>query len=306
MPAPIVIFSYNRPDHLRRTIDALRHNRLAEQSQLFIYCDGAKETASLEQKSAIERNREVAHSAYGFKEVNVIERSTNYGLARNIIGAVTEIVNRFGRIITLEDDVIASPGFLEYMNNALDLYAEDTKVMHISGYMYPHKGRLLDTFFYEVPYPGGGWATWKRAWRFFSDDIDSIYGYWSQRWKQFNRFGGDYLQKQLENNHNGSMYTWFIKWHAVLLQMGGLTLYPGVSLTNNIGFDSSGSNCVTMTKFDIAHPASSIDVYRIKIKESKRAARIIRQFYSGHWYSKRYRRKLKNNILRLFGIKHET
>ena len=306
MPAPIVIFSYNRPDHLRRTIDALRHNRLAEQSQLFIYCDGAKETASLEQKSAIERNREVAHAACGFKEVNVIERSTNYGLARNIIGAVTEIVNRFGRIITLEDDVIASPGFLEYMNNALDLYAEDTNVMHISGYMYPHKGRLPDTFFYEVPYPGGGWATWKRAWRFFSDDIDSIYGYWSQHWKQFNRFGGDYLQKQLENNHNGSMYTWFIKWHAVLLQMGGLTLYPGVSLTNNIGFDSSGSNCVTMTKFDIAHPASSIDVYRIKIKESKRAARIIRQFYSGHWYSKRYRRKLKNNILRLFGIKHET
>lgn len=300
MLAPIVVFSYNRPDHLSRTLAALTRNELAADSSLFIFCDGAKEDASPETLSQVVENRKVARSAKGFKEIHVVEREYNYGLANNIIGAVTEIVNMFGRIITLEDDVITSRGFLRFMNDALDTYADDEQVMHISSYMYPHKQKLPDTFFYEVPYPGGGWATWKRAWDCFSNDIEELYKYWSPRWKEFNRYGGNVLQKQLEANYQGTMYTWFIKWHAVVLQKGGLTLYPHTSLTNNIGFDSSGSNCGTMTKFDILHPAEYVPVKRSKIKENKKAARIIYHFYSGHWYSKRYRNQWKERIKRFF------
>ncbi len=302
MLAPIVVFSYNRPSHLKQTLEALSKNDLAADSSLFVFCDGAKENASPETLTKIEENRRVAHSAKGFKEVQVIEREYNYGLADSIIGAVTETVNKYGRIITLEDDIITSHGFLRYMNDALDLYEKDNQVMHISGYMYPHKRKLPETFFYEVPYPGGGWATWKRAWDHFSNDIDELYSYWSTRWKEFNRFGGDYLQKQLEANFNGTMYTWFIKWHAVVLKMKGLTLYPHTSLTNNIGFDSSGSNCGTMTKFDIVKPAEFVSVQQSVIKENRRAARIIYHFYSGHWYSKRYRNQWRAKIERFFHI----
>ena len=301
--APIVIFSYNRPCHLRRTIDALSRNDLAVESDLFIYCDGAKSNASEDQLEAIARNRCVANEAQGFRSLHVVERESNHGLANNIIHAVTEIVNLYGKIITLEDDVITSVGYLRFMNDALDLYENDEKVMHISGYMYPHRGHLPETFFYEVPYPGGGWATWKRAWSHFSNNIDELYDYWSHRWKEFNKFGGDYLQKQLENNKNGSLYTWFIKWHAVVLRMDGLTLYPYKSMTNNIGFDNSGSNCGISTNFDIKHPADYVVVKRRPIRENKKAARIIYHFYSGHWYSKRYRQKWLNIFKHALGIK---
>lgn len=300
MTAPIIVFSYNRPDHLKKTLDALAQNDLAKDSVLYIYCDGAKDNASDEQKESVGQNRQVAHAAVGFKDVVVIERENNFGLANNIIGAVTEIVNKYGRVITLEDDVITSRGFLRYMNEALDLYESDEKVMHVSAYMYPHKKKLPDTFFFEVPYPGGGWATWKRAWDHFSNDIDELYAYWSLRWKEFNKYGGDYLQKQLEANKNGTLYTWFIKWHGVLLKEGGLTLYPGVSLTNNIGFDGTGANCSAMSKFDILNPADYIPVKRIPIKENKRAAKVIYHFYSGYWFSKRYRRQWVSKIKRLF------
>ena len=300
MLAPIIIFSYNRPDHLKRTLEALSKNEWATESDLFIFCDGAKENASEEQKKRIAQSRIVAHSAQGFKTVYVVERERNFGLADNIIEAVTEVVNKFGKVITLEDDVITSRGFLRYMNDALDMYESDLRVMHISAYMYPHKQKLPETFFYEVPYPGGGWATWKRAWEYFSNDIDELYAYWSQRWKEFNKFGEDYLQKQLEANKEGRLYTWFIKWHAVLLRMNGLTLYPHTSLTNNIGFDDSGSNCGSMTKFDIDHPADHVTISRVPIKENRKAARIIRHFYSGHWYSKRYRNKLIAQIKSFF------
>lgn len=298
--APVLIFAYNRPIHLRRVLDSLAANVLALDTEVFIYCDGAKEGASPDQEERVKENRRIAHEASGFKAVTVIEREHNWGLADNIIGAVTEIVNRFGRVITLEDDVITSKGFLTYMNEALNLYEKDERVMHVSGYMYPHRERLPETFFYEVPYPGGGWATWERAWKHFSNDIEVLFSYWSSRWKEFNKFGGDVLQRQLEANHNGSLYTWFIKWHAVVLKMGGLTLYPGHSLTNNIGFDDSGTNCVTMSKFDIPHVADHISVRRIRIKENRKAARIIYHFYSGHWYSRRYRRQWITRIKRVF------
>ena len=291
MLAPIVVFSFNRPNHLKQTLDALSKNELAQMSELFIYCDGVNQTSQEEEVKRVLDNRSIAHRAKGFKEIHVIERNYNYGLANNIISAVTDIINLYGRVITLEDDVITSPGFLQYMNEALALYEKEERVMHISGYMYPHKSKLPDTFFYEVPYPGGGWATWKRAWDHFSNDIDDLYSYWSHRWKDFNKFGGDYLQKQLEANMNGSMYTWFIKWHAVVLRLNGLSLYPSISLTNNIGFDNSGTNCRTMSKFDIEHPAENIPVYKVPIKENKKAASIIYHFYSGHWYSKRHRKE---------------
>lgn len=302
--APIVIFSYDRPDHLRQTLDALAKNDLANESELFLYCDGAKESTTQEIKVRIKHNREVAHSAIGFKKVTVIEREKNFGLKANIVDAVTEIVNEYGRIITLEDDIVTSPGYLRFMNEALELYKDDEQVMHISGYMWPHRWPLPETFFYEVPYPGGGWATWARAWKYYDDDAAKLYHYWEKRWDEFNVVG-THLQKQLYDNYKGTLNTWFIKWHAVLLQRGGVTLYPGKSLTNNIGFDSMATNCYPTTKFDVV-PVNSIEVKRIPIKESKLAAHEIYAFYQGRWYNKRRRKALLKRIVSIIQFwKHE-
>ena len=298
--APIVIFSYDRPDHLRRTLDALAKNDLASRSELYIYCDGAKESASAEQIERIRDNRSVAHGADGFKSVTIIEREKNVGLKANIVGAVTEIVNKYGRVITLEDDIVTSAGFLRYMNDALELYKDDEQVMHISGYMWPHRYRLPETFFYPVPYPGGGWATWARAWQHYSDDAEALFHYWKDRWNEFNKFGDNYLQKQLEANYHGTMKTWFIKWHAVMLMRGALTLYPGQSLTNNIGFDSLATNCYQTNKFDIDHLAESIKVKRKPIRINRIAANEIYAFYQGRWYNRRRRKALLNKIKNFF------
>lgn len=294
--APVVIFSYNRPEHLRRTIDALAKNDLAGQSVLYIYCDGAKPDASEEQKERISRNREVARGAKGFKELHVVEREKNVGLKNNIVGAVTEIVDRYGRIITLEDDVVPSVGFLIYMNEALELYRDEEKVMHISAYMYPHKTHLPDTFFFSVPYPGGGWATWKRAWRYYNDDTVQLYEYWKDKWEMFDVLGGDYLSKQLKKNLEGTMNTWFVKWHAVLLQRGALTLYPAQSLTNNIGFDEDATHCFVTNKFDVV-PVDYVKVERGPLVVNKKGRRVIYDFYQGHWYNKRRRTALMKRIV---------
>lgn len=301
--APIIVFAYNRPNHIKRTLEALAKNDLASESVLYIYCDGAKVDATEGQKQKILQNREVAHHATGFREIHVVERPENIGLKDNIVGAVTEIVNRCGRVITLEDDIITSVGFLRYMNDALELYKDEERVMHISAYMWPHKGKLQETFFYQVPYPGGGWATWARAWKHYNDDADYLYHQWEHNWDRFNKFGGNYLQVQLEKNYRGEMKTWFIKWHAVMLSRDALTLYPHTSLTNNIGFDEEATNCFTSTKFDIDRLAEYITVKPISLKENKRAARKIYAFYQGNWYNRRRRKQLLNKILNFFHLK---
>lgn len=320
--APIVVFSYNRPNHLRRTLDALSKNLLASDSILYIYCDGPKllrpsecSEETVVEKSAqkffygsleeyevylqsIKDNISVARSQSWPKELHVIERKSNIGLAPSIVGAVTEIVNQYGHIITLEDDVITSPGFLCYMNKALEVYQGDDEVMHVSAYMYPHKGKLPETFFYPVPYPGGGWATWRRAWQLYCDDAEVLYNQWKDHWDKFDTFGGNYLSKQLIDNYNGKIRTWFVKWHAVMLNHHALTLYPHQSLTNNIGFDNQATNCKVTNKFDVIDLAKQITVERMPRVVNKKASRIIFDFYQGHWYNRRRRRVLLIKISR--------
>lgn len=293
--APIVVFSYNRPDHLRQTLDALAKNDLAQDSELYIYCDNAKEDATDEQKQRVAKNREVAHLACGFKEVHVVEREHNVGLKDNIVGAVTEIVNQYDRIITLEDDIVTSVGFLKFMNEALETYKDEEKVMHVSAYMYPHKCRLPETFFYYVPYPGGGWATWERAWAQYDDNTQKLYDYWHDKWDEFDIYGGDYLSNQLKKNLDGTLRTWFVKWYAVMRKQDALTLYPGNSLTNNIGFDNMSSNCYVTTKFDVV-PKDYVKVDKKPLVVDKKAGRAIYAFYQGHWYNKRRRNALIKRI----------
>lgn len=302
--SPIIVFCYNRPWHLEQTFEALSNNELADKSVLFIFCDGPKENASNDDLANISAVRTIAHNQHWAKETFVVESKINKGLANSIISGVSDVIQRYGTAIVLEDDMVTSPGFLRYMNEALNLYKEDNRVMHITGYMFPIKNAesLPETFFYEVP-QCWSWATWNRAWRYFSDDIDSLYNYWSKDWKKFNHWGDHSLQDQLEANYNGTLRTWFVRWHSIVLKMDGLTLWPHKSLVHNIGFDGSGENCGTYNRQETFDLATSIHVSRIsQISENKKAARKIRVFQSGHWYSKRYRLRLYNRIINYFSL----
>ena len=128
--APILLFVFARLDHTKRTIEALAANELALKSDLIIYSDAAR---SEEEKKSVNQVREFLNSVKGFRSITVVERNKNYGLARNIIEGVTDVCNRYGRVIVLEDDLVTSPHFLSFMNSALDKYETDQRVWHISG-----------------------------------------------------------------------------------------------------------------------------------------------------------------------------
>ena len=239
--APILLFVYNRPEHVRRNIQALLKNELAAESELFIYSDAAKDETS---QAAVKEVRAFIRSIQGFKKITITERAENWGLARSIIDGVTTQINRYGRVIVLEDDLVVAPHFLQFMNDALETYRDEERVGHIQACDFTHDPSLPDTFL--IKWTGSwGWGTWDRAWKHFNADGKALLTERESRKLTYTfDFNGKYgytrmLRRQIEGKNN----SWAIRWNASLFLKGILSLNVGKSLVQNEGFDGSGTNC---------------------------------------------------------------
>lgn len=233
------MFCYNRPDHTVKTVEALKKNLLADQSDLIIYSDAPKNEVAIK---GVEEVRLYLKSITGFKSVKVIERDRNWGLAPSIIDGVTDIVNRFGNVIVLEDDLVTNPYFLEYMNAGIEKYKDDPKVASIHGFIYDIPD-LPETFFIRGA-DCWGWATWKRAWDQFNPNGEELLSeLQTKRLTRLFDFQGEYAYVQmLKDQIAGRNSSWAIRWYASAFLKEMLTLYPGKSLVKNIGFDM-GTHC---------------------------------------------------------------
>jgi hypothetical protein len=278
--SPIILFAYNRPWHTEHTLLALKNNIFASDSTLYIYADGVKIEASKEDKGKITETRKIIRKQQWCKEVKIIESDINKGLANSIIEGVTEIINIYGKAIILEDDIVTSIGFLKYMNEALNLYEDNERVMHISGYMFPIKNVLPDTFFYNTA-SCWGWATWKRSWLNFEPNPNKIYSYLESNnlFKKFNIDNQINFSDDLLDNCLGKRKTWAIKWYGSIFMKNGFCLHPYPSLCQNIGMDNSGENCVESNYYRWETLTDFIVVKPIVLKESKIALRSIKKFY---------------------------
>jgi hypothetical protein len=239
--APILLFVYNRPQHVQRSIASLQANALAAESELYVFSDAAKDKNS---EAAVQKVRSFIHTIKGFKQVNCIEREENWGLARNIIDGVTRLVNEYERVIVLEDDLIVAPYFLQFMNDALETYADEPKVGHIQACDFTKDPTLPETFL--IKWTGSwGWATWKRAWQHFNPNGQELLNQLEQRrlTRRFD-FNGTYgFTRMLRRQIAGQNNSWAIRWNASLFLADILSLNVGRSLVQNEGFDGSGTNC---------------------------------------------------------------
>jgi hypothetical protein len=237
--APILLFTYKRLDTLKRTVTALAQNELAEQSDLFIFSDQGRREAD---KPAVKAVREYLQTIDGFRSIHIEEATKNRGLANSIITGVTSIINTYGRVIVLEDDILTTPNFLTFMNMALDKYQSEKKVFSISGYSFnlgmpDSYAHPYDTYFTTRGW-SWGWATWKDRWT----DIDwqvTDYADFVKNAAERRRFaeGGSDLNLMLKRQMNGQLDSWAIRWFYHQYKVQGLTLYPLLSKVYNDGFD---------------------------------------------------------------------
>lgn len=276
--APILLFVYNRPEHVLNIIGSLLKNALAAESNIFIYSDAPK---SKEDENAVSLVREYVRGVKGFKDVTVIERSENWGLARSIIDGVTTQVNKYGRVIVLEDDLVVAPYFLQFMNDALETYKDEPKIGHIQACDFTKDPSLPDMFL--IKWTGSwGWATWARAWKFFNPNGTELLNQLKERklTRQFD-FNGTYgytrmLRRQIEGKNN----SWAIRWNASLFLKDMLSINVGKSLVQNNGFDGSGTNCGGGNLYGSTLWMSPLEVKKISpIEENKKAREAFAHYY---------------------------
>ena len=276
--APIVLFAYNRLEHTKKTIVALQQNMYAADSELYIYSDGPKNGAV---KESVEAVRAFLHQVDGFKQVYIIEREKNWGLAENIISGVTSIVNKYGKIIVLEDDIVTAKYFLKYMNDALEVYKDTPKVMAVSGYCWPpNKEKLSETFFLPW-FACWGWGTWKDSWENYERNPEElIKNRFAANTREFNINGAYNFWKQIEQNYSGEIYTWAVFFCAVIYQKKGLVVYSNHDHCENIGNDGTGVDCGKNNYFDREGLIDKETIlFNLKIQRDEMAEDVTTRFF---------------------------
>lgn len=275
--APIALFVYRRAKHLETTLRALSANTCAAESDLFVFSDG---WISHDDRSDVQSVRDIASKITGFRTVTVVKRPVNLGLSRSIILGVTEILERYGRVIVLEDDIVTSPYFLRYMNDALSLYQADEMIASIHGYTYPVHGTLPETFFLRGT-DCWGWATWSRAWDLFDADGAFLLKTLEKRRlvHAFNLGGAYPYSRMLRDQVRQRNDSWAIRWHASAFLGGKLTLFPGQSLVRNIGTDGTGRHCTETALMDVPLAERPVRVGGVPVEENVAARKLIANFW---------------------------
>lgn len=238
---PVILFSYNRPDHLRRTLHSLMACDGFQDTDLTVYCDGARSAA---QRDAVAAAQAVARQVLG-SAAKLRVSEVNRGLAASIIAGVGETVAQHGRVIVLEDDFTLAPGFLTYMAQALDRYETDPAVFQVSGHMFNVPAFEQRDQAMVLPLTTTwGWATWGRAWAQFDPAATG--------WQQLGRdkamrvrfnLGGVYdYATMLEAQMHGRRDSWGIRWYWSVFRQNGLGVFPPQTLVRNTGQDGSGTH----------------------------------------------------------------
>lgn len=301
--APIVLFTYSRADHTRKAVESLLKNEDTKDSDLFIFSDGPK---TEEKRVAVEECRKYIHTISGFKSITIVEREKNWGLANSLIAGITEVVNKFGRVIVVEDDLIVSPYFLRYMNEALEKYKDEERVASISAFLNPVEGDIPETFFLRY-FACWGWATWKRAWDLLNTDARDLLR--QLRWKKndFNIGGAGSFYEMLYCQKVGLIDSWAVRFYASCFLKDKLHLFPGKTLVVQTGIDGSGTHCTICdtTYSSILVSNSPIYVSPIKIEENMVMYNLYADFFKKKMERGKVRaayHKFKSFIRRLFGL----
>jgi hypothetical protein len=249
--APVILFGYNRPDLFKVTIDSLKANGLANYTDLYIFIDGPRNDADVPK---VQEVRRLAEEAEGFSSKIVSVSDTNHGLAKSIIAGTTEIINKYGRVIVLEDDLFLSPGFLTFMNTMLDAYEADDRVFQISGFGTKVKvpnGYTCD-YYLNTRAQSWSWATWKDRWNsvdWEARDYEEFAGDKAQR-RIFRKSGSDLLDA-IEGYKYRRSDIWFICFTYNMFRQGKYSINPIRSLVRNDGFRADAVHTRNYNRYKI-------------------------------------------------------
>lgn len=282
--APIAISTYSRVNHLRRTVEALRLNTLASISEVYFFSDAPKPG----DEGKVRDVREFIRTVDGFKAVHLVERIENSRIANNR-GGIEMLLERYGKVIFLEEDVVTAPGFLEFMNAALSFYGDDERIGSVSGYCPPMTfpmGHLKDIFFLTRLNPWGV-GLWKRYYKmntYITEEcFDEVFKDKGKLKDLSNSVGEEalqFIQMDFERKlDTGDMKSIFWQFYD-----RKFTVYPRKSLVRSIGQDGSGLQMEAVGKWDVHDLWNKLEGFEFsqEVSVDEKIQRSHYEFYKVH------------------------
>ncbi len=295
-PAPIALFVYRRPRHTRHAVESLQKNELASQSPLYVFSDGPRDPSVAD---AVAEVRGYVHSLTGFQSVTVIEREKSWGLASSIIAGVTQLCNEYGRVVVLEDDLVVSPYFLDYMNAGLKRYESEERVMQISGHCFLTTSRSEGDAVFLPFTTSWGWATWQRAWKHLDTDMTGRRVLQESRAlkKQFDLGGAYPYYKMLSKQIGGQLDTWDVVWYLSVFMRQGLALYPKQTLVHNTGYGEEATHTKSSVYQDTPLFEGRVERYPDRIETDAVAFNGVKKSLHA---PRKFHRSVKRKVVRLW------
>lgn len=293
MLAPVIVFAYNRDKHLQKVLDALSKNELANESDVYLFMDGPKGETDRQKQIKMETILQKYRKGY-FHNLVVKAREKNIGLARNVISGVTEVITKHGSAIVVEDDAVTSPGFLRFMNGALEYYRKDPEIWSIGGYLIPL--RLPQDYAFDIikaqRSSSYAWATWDDRWETIDWEVNSYRSFSMNLYKrfQFNKWGND-RALMLDDYMKGKINSWAIRFDYAMFISKKYNIFPTESLVQNIGHDGSGTHAVSFSVENDPYTTSISQKTNFKFSQCEVNATIRKSFYSLFKVSAIYRVK---------------
>ncbi len=299
--APVAIFVYNRLKNTKAVIEALQDNYLAKDTDVFVFSDGPK---SPKNERAVFEVRQYLKSVTGFKSIHIIERPENFYIEKNIIEGVTETINRYGRIIVLEDDGVTAKNFLTFMNDALDFYESREKIMHIATFTFikiPNNQNNKTFLWSYSENTGGGWGTWANRWekfKWFKTEDEGLSALTHEQRLKIEMDG----QFKCLNSLKLKPIPWDICWNIAIIRNDGLAVNSPKSLIKNNGL-FNGTHFTLLNRilgkspFEVELGKEETILFEDTLIENTEALNILKEFYAK--LGKRKRDRTLNFFVRI-------
>jgi hypothetical protein len=297
--APICLFAFNRPQELAKTIEALQKNYLAQQSQLFVFVDGPRTALDL---PMVQEVHSIVKGITGFKSISIHSAEVNKGLASSVISGVNSVLEMNDSVIVLEDDLVTSPNFLDFINQGLQFYKNNSRVFSISGWSLNLSAlkNWEEDFYAHRRMSSWGWGMWKDRWERINWD-KSYYAKFQHNksvQRNFGQISSD-MPQMLLNYLNGKNSSWAIRACFAQFELDMYTMAPSKTKVNNIGFGGNATHTKTRNRFDQKIDVSQRRVFtfhnHLRVSES-----IARQYRLKYSIFVRAYSKIKGIVLAFF------
>lgn len=267
---PILFLIYNRPETTREVFNAITQYRPLE---LFIASDGPNENRVDDEKRVHDTIRITSDIKWKCR-VKRLQRNKHLGCKKAVSGAIDWFFRNVDQGIILEDDIFPDKSFFNFAQTMLSKYRDDSKIMHIGGNNFqPRKNKISRGYYFSKYAHVWGWASWRRAWKYYSVDLDG----WEKKEnkKRIAEYSTGFWEKHYWGTmfnavHQGKIDTWDYQWLYSIWKKGGISICPGVNLVKNIGFGKNAThtkkinNLININSQYLHFPLSSPSTFVLK------------------------------------------